>query len=323
MQVAMLKIEENWLQSINAPVNVLPDYVVQAVATRILLSGIPIEYTQRFIADMQSRQQDGKTNGNDRGMKRPLSATIQSKISNRIISTTGKSSGVTIPGDIINSGLVTDPAFSLDKQQEAGDNNRFTQSPKEALEYNTALRIVDYFRSSLATIGYLGLSDEEMLKVTRQALKGNSESNSAAWHISNWLDGEFSPFKPSLQMVFGDHGVSPELAIADEIEHYSKEELLRKTNEVIEDFRKQLAGFGWSGLLYDEVFKAARLALKISSFDEVQGKIDDALQPIAWHIHVMLQEAEYAQLKPILEEGLKSTAREVRRVMRNMVPTKK
>ncbi len=176
MQVAMLKIEENWLQSINAPVNVLPDYVVQAVATRILLSGIPIEYTQRFIADMQSRQQDGKTNGNDRGMKRPLSATIQSKISNRIISTTGKSSGVTIPGDIINSGLVTDPAFSLDKQQEAGDNNRFTQSPKEALEYNTALRIVDYFRSSLASAGLIPPVDTAITTGPLRTRAGDTKS---------------------------------------------------------------------------------------------------------------------------------------------------
>jgi hypothetical protein len=43
----MLKIEEDWLKSINAPVKRLPKRVAEAVATRMLIASLPLEYLQK------------------------------------------------------------------------------------------------------------------------------------------------------------------------------------------------------------------------------------------------------------------------------------
>jgi len=45
--------------------------------------------------------------------------------------------------------------------------------------------------------------------------------------------------------------------------------------------------------------------------NDSEGEIDDVLRPIAWHIHVLLQEAQYAHLRPILEAGLRYTPDDV------------
>jgi len=40
------KIEEQWLASINAPVKQLPKHVAEAVAERVFLSSMPVEFTR-------------------------------------------------------------------------------------------------------------------------------------------------------------------------------------------------------------------------------------------------------------------------------------
>ncbi len=173
-----------------------------------------------------------------------------------------------------------------------------------------ANQIVEYFRRALIDFGHLGLSDDDMLKATKQALTGDTKGNRIATHIKEWLDGEFKPFKLSIQKAFGDDLGALQPAVEAEMKRYTKAQLLEKTHEIIEAFRKELADFGWSALLYKDVFKATKLGLKMNFFDEARGEIDATLQPIAWHIHVLLQEPEYAHLKPILEEGLNMTIKE-------------
>jgi hypothetical protein len=181
----------------------------------------------------------------------------------------------------------------------------------EGLEYHNALQIVEYFRKALADLGYLGLSDHDMLEATKKALKSDVKDSHIAASIKGWLDGEFRHFKPGLRKAFGDDLLTTEPTIEATMKHYKKAELLEKTYETIGAFHQQLADFGWSALRFKDVFEAAKVGLKINFFGDATGEIDDRLQPIAWHIHVLLQEAEYAHLKPILEAGLKSTAKEV------------
>ena len=42
-QQTMLKIEQDWLKSINAPVKRLPKHVAEAVATRMFITMLPLE----------------------------------------------------------------------------------------------------------------------------------------------------------------------------------------------------------------------------------------------------------------------------------------
>ena len=319
---AMLKIEKEWLRSIDAPVTALPSHVVEAVATRVLLSGLPLEYILKFMDDIESgRVLEKAGHDNDNGAINSSLTGLRNKNGHQIINQTGTRHWTTNgnkittepdikPPPVTYHTAITRPVLPAEREiSSAGDSSR--QSTKEALEYNTAFYIVDFFRRTLADIGYLGLSDDDIFKATEQALKGEISDNDIVMHIQNWLDGELNPFKPSLQKVFGEYPAHPKSAVEDEIKRYTKTELLQKTGEIIQDFHSQLANFGWSGLLYSEVFEATRLALKINFFDEARDKIDDTLQPIAWHIHVLLQEPEYAYLKPILEEGLKSSTKEV------------
>lgn len=53
---AMLKIEEDWLKSIGAPVKKLPKRVAEAVATRMLISALPLEGNQKLAEDIVSRR---------------------------------------------------------------------------------------------------------------------------------------------------------------------------------------------------------------------------------------------------------------------------
>ena len=53
---AMLQVEEDWLKSINAPVKRLPEHVVEAVATRVVLTSVPLEYTRYLIELIGSNQ---------------------------------------------------------------------------------------------------------------------------------------------------------------------------------------------------------------------------------------------------------------------------
>jgi len=199
----------------------------------------------------------------------------------------------------------------LEDHGESKDKVGTKRYTGEGLEYHNALQIVEYFRKALADLGYLGLSDHDMLEATKKALKGDVKDSRIAASIKGWLDGEFRHFKPGLQKAFGDDLVTPEPTVEATMKRYKKAELLEKTYETIGAFHKQLADFGWSALRFKDVFEAAKVGLKINFFDDATGEIDDRLRPIAWHIHVLLQEAEYAHLKPILEAGLNSTAKEV------------
>ncbi|UCH42764.1 MAG: hypothetical protein JSW16_08150 [Dehalococcoidales bacterium] len=317
-QRAMLKIEEDWLQSINAPVTALPSQIVEAVATRVLLTGLPLEYILKFMEDIESGHVKGKTGSVRYGIDKGLpSARIQNRNGHQLIKETDARQRQTIIDKPIAHPDARPPAITyhstVGQQKQPVERKKYgtRSNTKEALEYNTAFYIVDFFRRSLADIGYLGLSDDDILKATEQALKGEMADSGIVMHIQAWLDGDLNPFKPSLQKVFGDYPVYPKSTEEEGIEHYTKAELLQKTGEIIQDFHSQLANFGWSGLLYHEVYEATKLALKINFFDEARDEINHTLQPIAWHIHVLLQEAEYAHLKPILEEGLKSPAKEV------------
>jgi len=175
------------------------------------------------------------------------------------------------------------------------------------LEYHTALQIVEYFRRALADFGYLGLSDHDMHEATQKALSDDVEGNGIAMCIKDWLESEFRPFKPSLMKVFGGNTVADQTSTKPVAKYSLKTELLTETYEIIETFRQELAAFGWSSLCYQDVFQIAKAGLRMSFFDDSVGEVDDALRPIAWHIHVLLQEAQYAHLRPILEAGLRYT----------------
>ena len=324
-QLAMLKIEEDWLQSIGAPVKRLPNHIVEAVVTRVLLSGLPLEYTQKLLEDMERKRIiDKPVEGGIKTTEGSILVNLQDgKSDHQVASEMGGISHETVRRHQIKphqEGKVTPGTKSKStiarqaqpqEQEESIERTEMKQPTKGGLEYNTALNIVEYFRRALADIGYLGLSDDEMLKVTKEALEGNVEGSGAAKIIKSWLDDEFKAFRLSLEKAFGDSLARPQSTIGTESKRYTKVELLQKTDGIIQDFRKQLASFGWSWLLYNEVFEATKLALNINLFEDTEGKIDDTLQPIAWHIHVLLQETEYAHLRPILEEGLKSSIKEV------------
>ena len=329
-QRAMLKIEEDWLQSISAPVTALPSQVVEAVATRVLLSGLPLEYIFKFMEDIESGQVMAKAGSDhDKAEENLSSRVIQNRNGRQI---TGQTSARLLTTNINEATAYPDtkppavtyhPTIGQLKQPEERNKSCTRSNTKEALEYNTAFYIVDFFRRSLADIGYLGLSDDDILKATEQALKGETATGGIVMHIQNWLEGDLNPFKTTLQKAFGDYPVHPKPTIEDEIGLHTKAGLLQKTGKIIQDFHSQLANFGWSGLLYHEVYEATKLALKINFFDEARDEINHTLQPIAWHIHVLLQEAEYAHLKPILEEGLKSPAKEVLQATANAAKTRR
>lgn len=55
-QRAALKVEQDWLKSINAPVKRLPKRVAEAVATRMLMSSLPLEFARKLIVDTMSKR---------------------------------------------------------------------------------------------------------------------------------------------------------------------------------------------------------------------------------------------------------------------------
>jgi len=195
----------------------------------------------------------------------------------------------------------------LHAERKSGENDATVHYNGQGLEYHTALQIVEYFRKALADSGILGLSDYDMLEATKQALNDNIECTGIALCIKDWLEGEFRPFKSSLMKVFGGNLLADQPSLRPVAMNYQKDDLLAKTYDIIETFRQELAAFGWSSLRFHEVFQVARAGLKMGFCDDTAGEIDDVLRPIAWHIHVLLQEAQYAHLRPILEAGLRYT----------------
>ena len=55
-QQAMLKIEKDWLKSINSPVKRLPRHVAEAIATRMLISALSLEYSQKLAERVEFRR---------------------------------------------------------------------------------------------------------------------------------------------------------------------------------------------------------------------------------------------------------------------------
>ena len=53
-QRAALKVEEDWLKSINASVKRLPKHVAEAVATRMLMSALPLEFAAKLEEDAEA-----------------------------------------------------------------------------------------------------------------------------------------------------------------------------------------------------------------------------------------------------------------------------
>jgi len=49
----MLKIEKDWLKSINAPVKRLPKHVAEAVVARMLISALPLEDNHKLAEDIE------------------------------------------------------------------------------------------------------------------------------------------------------------------------------------------------------------------------------------------------------------------------------
>ena len=199
----------------------------------------------------------------------------------------------------------------LHEEQKTRENDTTVHYTGRGLEYHTALQIVEYFRKALADSGILGLSDYDMQEATRQALNDNVECTGIALFIKDWLEGEFKPFKSSLMKVFGVNVITDQASTKPEVRHYKKDDILIHTYDIIETFRQELAAFGWSSLRFHDVFQVARAGLKMNFCDDSAGEIDDVLRPIAWHIHVLLQEAQYAHLRPILEAGLHYTPDDV------------
>jgi len=198
------------------------------------------------------------------------------------------------------------------EQQQSGRMLQTARYTGQGLEYHTALQVIEYLRKALADSGYLGLSDHEMLEATREALSEDAGCTGIALIIRGWLEGEYRPFRASLVKVLG--GVLPvaQPDVRSPAGHHEKADLLAKTYDIIEAFRRELAAFGWSWLRYEDVFQAARAGLNMNSFDHSAAEISDALRPVAWHIHVLLQERQYAGLRPILEAGLRCTPDDAR-----------
>lgn len=199
----------------------------------------------------------------------------------------------------------------LHEEQKIGEIDTIVRYTGRGLEYHTALQIVEYFRKALADSGILGLSDYDMYEATKQALNDNVKCTGIALFIKDWLEGEFKPFKSNLMKVFGGSAIADQAGIEPEVRHYKKHDILLHTYDIIETFRQELAAFGWSSLRFHDVFQVARAGLKMKFCDDSAGEIDDVLRPIAWHIHVLLQEAQYAHLRPILEAGLRFTPDDV------------
>lgn len=55
---ASLKAERDWLRSINAPVKRLPNNVAQAVATRMLFQGMPVELRQQLVEEIEAEKRN-------------------------------------------------------------------------------------------------------------------------------------------------------------------------------------------------------------------------------------------------------------------------